>query len=109
MSETLNAIDRGAFDEAKRSLGHARRLRPGATEVAETGSRLAAAEQRYQLDGLKEQGRGLEQQERWREAADKYAAALAIDPYVGFAEAGRKRSLEMAAIFEQLDRYIDKP
>jgi len=109
MSETLNAIDRGAFDEANQSLGRARRLRPGATEVAETGSRLAAAEQRYQLDGLKEQGRGLEQQERWREAADKYAAALAIDPYVGFAEAGRKRSLEMAAIFEQLARYIDEP
>ncbi len=109
MSEALTAIDRGAFDEAKRSLARARRLRPGARAVEDAGSRLAAAEQRYRLNALKEQGRDLEQQERWREAADKYAAALAIDPHVGFAAEGRKRSLEMAAIFEQVARYIDAP
>lgn len=109
MSETLTAMERGAFNEAKRSLANARRLRPGAKEVEETGSRLAAAEQRYRLNLLKEQGRGLEQQERWHEAAEKYAAALAIDPLVGFAAEGRKRSLEMAVIFDNLQRYIDAP
>jgi len=109
MSETLSAIDRGAFDQAKRFLSEARRLRPGAREVEETGSRLTAAEQRYRLNVLKQQGLGLEQQERWREAADKYSAALAIDPLVAFAAEGRKRSLEMAEISEQLDRYIDEP
>jgi hypothetical protein len=34
---------------------------------------------------------------------------LAIDPHVGFAAEGSNRSLEMAAIFEQVDRYIDAP
>ncbi len=109
MSETLNAIDRGAFSQAKRFLADARRLRPGAREVEETGSRLATAEQRYRLNVLKEQGRGLEKRERWHEAADKYAAALAIDPLVGFATQGRKRSLEMAVIFDNLQRYIADP
>ncbi len=109
MSETLAAIDRGDFDQAKRFLADARRLRPAASEVAETELRLAAAEQRYRLNLLKEQGRDLEQQERWREAADKYTAALAIDPLVGFAAEGRKRSLDMAAIFDKLERYINEP
>jgi hypothetical protein len=109
MSATLAAIDRDAFDEARRALAEARRLRPGAREVEETGSRLVAAEQNYRLKLLKEQGRGLERQERWREAADTYAAALAIEPQVGFAAEGRNRSLEMAAIVEQVERYIDDP
>jgi tetratricopeptide (TPR) repeat protein len=109
MSKTLAAIDGGDLNQAKRFLADARRLRPNAGEVEETGLRLAAARQRYRLNELKQQGRALEHQERWREAADKYAAALAIDPLVAFAVEGRQRSLEMAAVSEQLERYVNEP
>jgi len=109
MSVALTALEANDFAAARAALGRADAIRPGMPEVADTRVRLQLAVQRARIDTHRKAARALEQDERWLEASERYAAVLAIDASAAFARAGRERSLARARIHNELDAYIGAP
>lgn len=109
MSAGLAALERSAWDEAKDAFARAAAARPDAPEAADG---LARAEQGARLAALalhRERAAAAAAREDWRAAGAEHEAALARDPALAFALEGRARSLELAALHEQLDLYAARP
>ena len=51
----------------------------------------------------------LESQERWREAAARHDAVLALDPTIRFAQRGKARCEARASLAERLQYHLDHP
>lgn len=106
MSTALAGLEDGDLPAAGAALARADGIRPGTPEVADVRRRLVLADQRRRIDGHREEARRLEGEERWREAAEHYAAALAIDPTAAFARAGQTRSRARARLHAELDGHL---
>ena len=109
MSRALEALARLDFKAARDALNQAGRLKPNAAEVQQTAARLQAGEQLQRLEQLHLQAMALEAKEQWRAAAAQYAAALIVDPHVAFAIDGQRKSLDLAQLNDQVQRYVDQP
>jgi len=108
MSTALEALDRGDFGASRDALGRAGTVKEESPEVADARRRLQLAVQASQIATHRREAKALERSERWSEAADHYAAVLAIDANAAFARAGRERSLARARIHAELDAYLDE-
>jgi tetratricopeptide (TPR) repeat protein len=106
MSLGLRQLEAGKMTEARSAFERAGRLRPGAPEVNEGLARIARLNRQHAIEAHRSQAEQFEQQERWGEALTEYQAALALDPALEFALAGRDRTaprLELARQFEILN------
>jgi len=108
MSEGLAAIERGEYRAAREALEAAREIRPDAPEVADGLARVEAGLTERAIAAHREQASALEREERWQAALAEYEAALALDPTLAFAQAGRERAAARAELDERLQFHIER-
>jgi hypothetical protein len=109
MSRGLAALESSQWQTAREAFETAASLRPGAREVADGLSRVAAGERRSVVSAGIRRGVELENSEAWAEAVQVYAKVLAVDPEAADALEGRERADRRAAIDEQLEYHINNP
>ncbi len=109
MGAGLAALNAGRLAEARTHLERARQIRPDSSEVAaalqrvtDTGSGRSTAE-------LAERATRLVSEERWTEALAIYDEALARDPSLQFAQAGRAAAAPRAELGNRLQALIERP
>jgi len=109
MGAGLSALNGGRLAEARTHLEKASQLKPDNAEVraalqrvADTGSGRSTAE-------LADRASRLAGEERWTEALAIYDEALARDPSLQFAVAGRAAVAPRAELGKRLQTLIDKP
>ena len=109
MGAGLAALNAGRLAEARTHLEKASQLRPDSSEVraalqrvADTGSGRSTAE-------LADRASRLASEERWTEALAIYDEALARDPSLQFAQAGRAAVAPRADLGKRLQALIDRP
>ena len=109
MGAGLAALNAGRLAEARTHLERAHQIRPDSSEVAaalqrvtDTGSGRSTAE-------LAERATRLVSEERWTEALAIYDEALARDPSLQFAQAGRAVAAPRAELGNRLQGLIERP
>jgi tetratricopeptide (TPR) repeat protein len=109
MGAGLAALNGGRLAEARTHLERASQLRPDSAEVraalqrvTDTGSGRSTAE-------LADRASSLVAEERWTEALAIYDEALARDPSLQFAQAGRAVVAPRAELGNRLQTLIDRP
>jgi tetratricopeptide (TPR) repeat protein len=103
------ALGAGRLDDARIAFEQARSLRPNGPEAATGLARVGAALRARGFASTRQQGAGLEAEERWGEAAAVYDAALKVDPSLVFAQQGKSRALARAELNDSLQALIDRP
>ena len=109
MGAGLAALNAGRLAEARTHLERASQLRPDSAEVraalqrvTDTGSGRSTAE-------LAARASSLVAEERWSEALAIYDEALARDPSLQFAQAGRASVAPRAELGNRLQTLIERP
>jgi tetratricopeptide (TPR) repeat protein len=105
----LAALNAGRLSEARTHLEKAQRMRPGSTEVAAALQRAADTGSGRSLAELEQRAARLASEERWTEALAIYDEALARDPSLQFAIAGRAAVAPRAELGKRLQTLIDRP
>lgn len=109
LSRGLDQLHRGRYRQARDTLLKAAALDPGAQAVREA---LAQADQALKLDHLNRLHReaiAAERDGKWSAALERYVAALAIDPNIGFALRGKQHAIQRITIARRIDFYLAQP
>ena len=109
LSSGLTAYHEKHYGLARSELTKARELKPAAREVQEALAQVEAAVRLQSLGDLQARAAEAESLEDWAKASDLYAAALALDGTVQFADQGRVRALERMELDRRLQFYLQKP
>ena len=109
MGAGLAALNAGRLSEARTHLEKARQLRPDSQEVAAALQRAADTGSGRSLAELEQRAARLASEERWTEAQAIYDEALARDPSLQFAIAGRAAVAPRAELGKRLQTLIDRP
>ena len=109
MSRGLAALQGENLAAAERAFEAALRSRPGSIEARDGLARARDGLQRQTIAAHRERAEAAERDERWAEARDAYAAALAVDASLVFAREGRERATRRAALDVRLQAHIDDP
>lgn len=109
MSDALVAVNGNYFEQARATLEEAAQLRPDSREVRDALIRLELAFAEFRISAHRERADTLIRGERWHEAVSEFEAVLAIDSQAQFAVLGLSRSRRLAALHDQLDKYIAHP
>jgi eukaryotic-like serine/threonine-protein kinase len=105
----LAALNAGRLAEARSHLEAARRLRPDSSEVGAALQRVGDTGVGRSIADEEQRAASLAAQERWAEAQAIYDEALARDPSLQFAIAGRAAVAPRAELGKRLQALIDKP
>jgi tetratricopeptide (TPR) repeat protein len=105
----LAALNDGRLAEARSHLEAARRLRPDSSEVGAALQRVGDTGVGRSIADEEQRAASLAAQERWSEAQAIYDEALARDPSLQFAVAGRAAVAPRAELGKRLQALIDKP
>ena len=105
----LAALNAGRLAEARSHLEAARRLRPDSSEVGAALQRVGDTGVGRSIADEEQRAASLAAQERWSEAQAIYDEALARDPSLQFAIAGRAAVAPRAELGKRLQALIDKP
>ncbi|MEJ0085809.1 MAG: protein kinase [Pseudomonadota bacterium] len=105
----LAALNGGRLAEARTHLEAARRLRPDSSEVGAALQRVGDTGVGRSIADEEQRAASLAAQERWAEAQTIYDDALARDPSLQFAIAGRAQVAPRAELGKRLQALIDKP
>jgi serine/threonine protein kinase/tetratricopeptide (TPR) repeat protein len=103
------ALGAGRLEDARVAFEKARSMRPNGPEAATGLARVGAALRARGFASTRQQGAGLEAEERWSEAVDVYDAALKVDPSLVFAQQGKARAQARAELNDSLQALIDRP
>jgi eukaryotic-like serine/threonine-protein kinase len=109
MGAGLAALDAGRLAEARTHLTRARELRPDSGEVSAALQRVADTGSGRSTAELAAKASGLVAEERWSEALAVYEEALARDPSLQFAQAGRAAAAPRAELGKRLQTLIERP
>jgi len=109
MTQGLERLAQGELETAERAFEQALTLRPGAAEAADGLERIEAERQLVAIADHQERATAHEEQERWAEAAEEYAAVLALDATIRFAQEGQQRATARHGLSESLDSHISRP
>ena len=109
MSQGYTAMQRHAFDAARAAFERARTMHPDRSDadlamVGLTGTRTTST-----LEQLQESGARLLADERFAEATQVYAQALAIDRTLAFATRGAALARERQQLLQALDNTVAHP
>jgi len=108
MSRGLAALERGDYQAAQAAFNAALTLRAGASEAGDGLQRARLGLQSARVLALRERAQQAEVGEQWLAARDAYAAALAIDGSLAFAQHGRQHAEQRAALAARLQAHIDQ-
>ncbi|MDH3534081.1 MAG: hypothetical protein OEO82_14190, partial [Gammaproteobacteria bacterium] len=109
MTEGLSALADRDYVGARAAFRMAQSLKPGSPEPADG---LLQVDQGIRLDrivNLERRAQNEEQNEQWDTAVATYEELLEIDNTLLFAQEGLQRAREMAALHEQLAKYLAEP
>ena len=109
MSKAIEALNREDYPSARGFFEEAAKIKPGDSQV-EAG--IAQAEEGIRLQTIASHGENalrLENQEQWHEAAREYEAVLQLDATIRFAQEGKARSDERAALVDRISYHIANP
>ncbi len=109
MSEGLAALDGHDYAAAKAAFARAATLKPDSPQGADG---LAQAEAGLTLQAVadhRERALAFETEERWQDAAREYAAVLALDATIRFAQEGLTRCVARAELSDRLDYHLRHP
>jgi len=109
MSEALEAMEREDWPAAREALRRAGAIRPRAPAVADGLARVEQAEKLLAIGAHRAAASRLESEERWAEAAREYAAVLALDPTIRFAQDGRERCALRVDLDQRLEYHLSHP
>lgn len=109
MSAGLRALDEEDWETARAAFERALELRPEDPAAADGLARAAAGAAEADIRSGLEAARALEAEERWREAADAYAAVLQVEPTITAAREGRERTAGRADLLEAISFHLDRP
>jgi len=109
MTEGLEALEGGRWEEARLALERAADLKPGAPEVADAFARAAAGQRREEIAARIRRARGHEDNEAWHEADEAYVAVLEMDPEAAAALEGHERAAYRADLDDRLDYHLRNP
>jgi tetratricopeptide (TPR) repeat protein len=109
MGAGLAALNAGRLAEARTHLQRARTLRPDSTEVGAALQRVADSGEGRSIAEVEQRAARLAGEERWTEALELYDEALARDPSLQFAQAGRAAVAPRAELGRRLQTLIDRP
>ena len=104
----LAALDAGDLDGARQAFESAASISPGSTEATDGLSRVAAAEQLETIAEHRRRAGVFEAEEDWGRAKAEYAAVLALDPAIRFAQEGEARASERESATRALDEYLSR-
>jgi len=104
-------LDAGSLDAARNAFADALRLDPGNAAAQGGLEQVERQQELTRLDRLQEEADRALSEERWTDAEASYATALALDPNIQFALAGRaaararqEAGAALAAIVQEPDR-----
>ena len=109
LSQGLAQLHRGQYQQARATLLEAAVMDPGSEAVREALTQADHAMKLEQLDRLHRQATTAEQNGQWSTALERYVAALAIDPNVGFALRGKRHAIQRITIARRIDFYLTQP
>ncbi len=109
MSEGLTALERKDYSAAREAFARAAALEPGSAQSADGLARAEVGARLAELSTLRERALAFEAQEDWRAAAERYDAALELDPAVEFALAGSARGRRRAELDDRIELHLAKP
>lgn len=108
MSRGLAALDQGDYNAAQVAFNTALKMRAGAAEARDGLERARLGMQAARVQSLRETAQQAEAIEQWSAARAAYAAALAIDASLAFAQRGQERAAQRAALAARLQAHIDQ-
>jgi len=103
------ALGQDHIEEARAAFDRARSLRLDGPEAAAGLARVGAALRARGFEGARARAADLEAQERWSDALQEYEGALAIDPSLQFAQAGKARAAARNELGSKLQGLLDRP
>jgi len=109
MSNGLEALNRQDYQEARQLFQQAGEIRQGDHQV-EAG--IAQAEEGLRLQAIaahRENAARFESEEQWHQASEQYGAVLKLDPTIRFAQQGKARTDERAAVEDQIQYHLTHP
>jgi hypothetical protein len=109
LSQGLAQLHQGQYQQARTTLLEAAAMDPGSAAVREALTQADQALKLAQLDRLRRQATAAEQNGEWSTALERYVAALAVDPNVGFALRGKRHATQRITIARRIDFYLTQP
>lgn len=109
MTEGLRALEEEDWERARRAFERALELDPDAPGAADGLARAKAGATEEAVHIGLERARALEADERWRQAAEAYAAVLELEPTIRTARDGLARSEERAGLLEAVAYHLRHP
>jgi tetratricopeptide (TPR) repeat protein len=109
MSEGYGALAAHDLESAQQAFSRAKALDPTAGEARRA---LGQVEQRLvsqRITRLLAAARELEQSERWQAAAEKYRAALSLDPHLALAQQGKREAASRASLYARIQQTLAHP
>jgi hypothetical protein len=94
---------------ARRDFEQARTLRPGSAGVADGLAQVEAAETLETIAAQQREATRLAAEENWKPAAEAYAAVLALDATVRFAQNGETRTRGRAELEDEIRFHLSNP
>jgi tetratricopeptide (TPR) repeat protein len=105
MAQGQRAVAQGNVAAARSAFERARAIDPQAPSARDALAQLDAGDRTARLAQLRTQAEAAERTERWAEAVKAYDAALALEPTISFAQAGRARAQPRADLARRMEQY----
>jgi len=109
MSAGLEAEERGDWESARAAFSRAAAIRPGSPDVADAIVRVDSEHKLEIIAAHRRDAAQDEAAEAWVSAVGHYAAVLALDPTVRFAQEGEQRAGPRADLDRRLEFHIAHP
>jgi tetratricopeptide (TPR) repeat protein len=106
MAQGQRALAAGNRAAARAAFDRARAIDPADASLKDAYAQIDTGERTATLAGLRAQAEAAERAERWADALRAYENALALDPTVVFAQAGRDRAAPRAELARRLDAFM---
>ncbi|HEX7116417.1 MAG TPA: protein kinase, partial [Steroidobacter sp.] len=109
MARGFSALAQKDYSGARNAFEAARKIRPGAPEIAQALRQIEQEQRTGVIAAKLEAAREHESSERWADALEEYRAVLELDPTVADAQEGLARVTPRAQLNEQLELYLTQP
>lgn len=109
LSRGYAALADGRLDTARSAFRDALNLRSDASEAREGLQLVEQASTDRRIDALRREAEQMLAEEKWSDAAERYAEALELDSTLSFARRGRSEALHLAELDERMQETLDQP
>ncbi len=109
MSDGLEALEVGEYTAARQAFQRAGAMRPDAIEVKEVLLQVEQSQSLEKIANHRTKAVAAEGQEDWHSATREYEAILALEPTIRFAQHGKARCAERAAMADRIAYHVAHP